>query len=165
MQTKNEASSLLVVTLTARESLAQDGTSAIISAGLNLAGGIVQGLIVSIHFYFMSTHPCNLDPSNQPDREGFNAQIVRTNLLNHYVARPIFSIFIPVTHQCLMRHFFRSTLFAKTIKALRWKRCLTIFSSGEHFVQRSRTFCAIFAEDIMKNISAKFFLKKMLTNV
>ena len=40
---------LLVVTLTARESLAQDaasgdGTSAIISAGLNLAGGIVQGL-------------------------------------------------------------------------------------------------------------------------
>ena len=40
---------LLVVTLTARESLAQDaasgdGTSAIIAAGLNLAGGIVQGL-------------------------------------------------------------------------------------------------------------------------
>ena len=109
----------------------------------------------------MSTHPCNLDPSNQTDREGFNAQKVKINLLKHYVAHRNnnFSISIPVTHICLMRHFFKSTLLAKTIKTLRWKRCLAIFSSEEHFVQRSRTFCAIFAEDIMKNISAKFLFK------
>ena len=34
---------------------------------------------------------------------------------------------------------------------------ISIFSSGGHFVQRSRTVCAILVEGIMRNISVKLY--------
>ena len=48
---------LLIISLAARETLAQDagsgdGTASVIGAGLNLAGQIVQGLNRKFHFFF-----------------------------------------------------------------------------------------------------------------